>query len=105
MRQDESNLKVHAKKLFGLDTKNIYRVPKGFFDDLEQEIHERIAAKTANRQLRMKWGYEWAAVAAILVIMFFAGLKIFPDKPDMTDTNSGSIFSVPDNGDDYYPIF
>lgn len=95
---EDSNLRKNAPILFGLKkVPNGYTLPDGFFGELEEGIY--LKRDKLPKERKLKWIRKWIEIsvaAAILVIVFFSGIKILIDKQESSEQAQRKIYNVLD---------
>lgn len=55
-----------------LERQNIYKVPEGFFDEMQQNVFQKITPHKTGKIIKLNWAYSAAAAIALLFgITFF----------------------------------
>ncbi|MDZ4847329.1 MAG: hypothetical protein SH857_17485 [Chitinophagales bacterium] len=100
MQHEDSNLDKQAPILFSLQKKNVHRVPQGFFQELETDIHVKYP-KSRTTSFRKITRFAQFFVAAVLVLLvLFSGIKFFIHKEYMPLETIRTIYTVQDGDKD-----
>ena len=99
----EDNLKNEAPKLFGLEKRNIYQVPEGFFQELEKDLRSKRTRKPGRLRKLKQW-IELSAAAAIIGFLLVSGIKVMSEKEYVPVETDRTIYNINDGDMDGEPI-
>lgn len=84
-----------SPKLFRLPKRNVYQVPEGFFQELENDIRRKRARKPGRIKKLTHW-LELSAAAAIMMLVLFSGIKVMADKKYVPVETDRTIYNITD---------
>lgn len=96
MLPDDSNLNNAAANLFGIPKKNVYRVPEGFFNELELDIRKKYPQPKRNIYRRLKRWAKLSVAAAVAAFLVFSGVKTILHKEYQPVETDRGIYTLQD---------
>ena len=100
MRLEDFELNKNISPLFSLPKKNVYRVPQGFFDELEFSIRRKYPQRKKGMLRRFRKVAQLSVAAAIAILIVFSGIKIFLHKDYLPVETIRMIYTVQDGDRD-----
>ena len=86
MKKQEKNITQEAPILFGIEKKNVFKVPENYFENLPSSLLE-IASTKPQKVISLKqWLVYTTSIAAVLVVGFF-GLVQYQNQQEIKQFN------------------